>query len=352
MASLPYRFSSRPSTASVTLGHTPTVSLEEVSGVTFHEAHRFKGAPCIDMYGDLPYGSFELPNATVRGEPGYIFTAEGLPILEQNASFLRKGRFLRHRFETLTESGIAPRSTDSLVSLASSCHSYFWHWMMDSLPKVILAEESGFSGTYLVPSENRVPWATESLELLGIPSRRIIHQNGGDIHARTLFIPTFFCGYNALHNAAFIQILRERIRAAVTEGTTKEKRHVLIGRRSSAKVRRVVNQDAIAESLASLGFCTLYFEDLSLREQIALARSAEALIGSHGSGLTHALFMDEGSLVVELFPYGRKQSNECYETISQVSRLRYRALESERDHEGDIEVSPETVRATVEGSRR
>jgi capsular polysaccharide biosynthesis protein len=303
------------------------------------------------MYGDHPYGSFVLRNAVVRGEPGYIFTSEGLPIREQNASFLRKGRFLRHRFETLVESGIAPRVTDSLVSLVSSCHSYFWHWMMDSLPKVILAEESGFSGIYLVPSESRAPWVAESMELLGIPSHRVHHQDGSDIHACTLFIPTFYCGYNALHNSKIIQIMRERMRGAVTGAAPNEKRRVLIGRRSSAKVRRLMNQEEIVESLGSLGFRAVYLEDLSLKQQIALARSAETLIGSHGSGLTHALFMDEGSLVVELFPFGRKQSNECYETISQVARLHYQGLESERDHEGDIEISPSTLRATVEGER-
>lgn len=342
MQSSPYQFSTfRPDLAEAPAPQT--VTLREIPEAHFHELTEGSGAPCADMYGDLPYGLFSLPNAIIRGEAGYIFTQAGRPILEQNASFLRKRKFLRHRFETITDHIEPPQQTDELISLLSSCHSYFWHWMMDSLPKVFLAEEAGFKGSYLLPAKAKAPWAAESLELLGVSSDRVRHYDDSDLRVRLLYVPTYFCGYNAHHNAPFIRRFREKL-LACSEGIVKNrKERILIGRRETAKVRRLLNQEVIADALIPFGFRVAYLEDLSLRAQIALARSAEIVIGSHGSGLTHALFMNEASFVIELFPFGRKQSNDCYETLSSIVNHRYLGLASDHDREGDIEVAPQRI---------
>jgi capsular polysaccharide biosynthesis protein len=106
----------------------------------------------------------------------------------------------------------------------------------------------------------------------------------------------------------------------------------------------VLNQDAVEGVAQEFGFTMIYFEDLSLREQLSLACSAEAILAPHSSGLTHLLFMDENALVIELFPLNRQQSCDCYETLSLVTPHRYHALESQTPQEGDIEVDTHELR--------
>jgi capsular polysaccharide biosynthesis protein len=298
------------------------------------------------MYGDRPFGLYVLENATIRGECGYIFSG-AMPILEQNADFLRHKKFLRPRFEGIYERSDDVLKVGELVPLISRRHNCFWHWMMDSLPKVLLAEESGFRGDYLIPSPESAPWAAESLTIVGIPQNRILTSAGRDVHAELLYVPTFFCGYNAHHNIVFVRLFREWVRSSVHTHNAPAKTRIFVGRRATAQARRLLNQEELSAVAATLQFQTIFFEDIPLREQLALACTAEAMIGGHGSGLTHSLFMNENSLVVELFPFSRRQTNDCYQHLSSIPGHRYHPIESTFDQESDIHVSPEVLRSLL-----
>lgn len=307
------------------------------------EAPRFTGTLCRDMYGDLPLGLLRLSDATIRGSSGYIFLGD-TPILEQNADFLRNKKFLRPRFHEISAPSAPTLEVEELITLKSRCHHYFWHWLMDSLPKVFLAEESGFKGSYLIPSPSEAPWAAESLRLVGIQEARIALAECRDVHAQKLFVPTYFCGYNAIHNPDFTRSAREWIRAAIQSSPRTRSSRIFVGRRELGKARNIREQASLERLLAEFGFTTVYFEDHSLGEQISIASGAEVLIGGHGSGLTHSLFMDEGSLVVELFPFKRRQTNDCYEMLSSVIRHRYFGVETPTDRGSDIEVDQAALR--------
>ena len=320
-----------------------------MQGASFLSAARFDGQLCRDMYGDLAYGVFVLPQATVRGTTGYIFQGN-TPILEQNADFLRHKKFLQPRFEAISNHSENTLRVRDLVSLTSRRHNCFWHWMMDSLPKVVLAEESGFKGSYHIPSPTVAPWASESLTTIGIPRDRILINEGGDIEAEQLYIPTYFCGYNAHHNLPFARFFREEIRSRVMGEAATSKQLIFVGRKPAVQHRRVLNQDELAAVASTFGFSIVFFEDLSLREQLALSCASKAIIGGHGSGLTHALFMEEGSSLIELFPYLRRQTNDCYEQLSRIPGHQYQALESERDCGSDIVLSAESLRRTLKNT--
>jgi capsular polysaccharide biosynthesis protein len=173
-----------------------------------------------------------------------------------------------------------------------------------------------------------------------------VHQ-GGIVRASGLSIPTYFCGYNAHFNIPFVRMYREWLRRSVPVAATTKFRRIFVGRRDTAKARRVLNQRDVEHLVQEFGFVTVYFEDLSLMEQLSLAMSAEAIVAPHSSGLTHLLFMNENSHVIELFPHKRQQSCDCYETLSLVTPHRYVALESDLPREGDVEVDVERLRATL-----
>lgn len=321
-------------------------SIKEIEGGQFISARRFESDVCRDMYGDLPYGLFAVPQAMIRGESGYLFHRDH-PLFEQNADFLRHKKFLRPRFDGVPTSNTEPMRVDELVSLISRRHNCFWHWMMDSLPKVLLAEEAGFCGTYLIPNSTVAPWAAESLSLVGISESRRLVSTGVDLRVERLYVPTYFCGYNAHHNRSFAQSFRAWVRSCGAGTSTSAKQRVFVSRPTTAPARQVLNQGELSAVASEFGFQSLFFESLPLREQITLASVSEAMIGGHGSGLTHALFMPEGSLVIELFPHQRRQTNDCYEKLSTVPSHRYYPLASERDRESHIEVSGSALRKAL-----
>lgn len=352
MNATPYRSFGHPSEASSQghIGHPLPVmrSVQTEPSGSFIPMAGMKEMLCIDMYGDIAFGLFALPDATLRGEAAYIFTNDGTPIIEQNADFLRKKRFLKPRIsaEHLTLRPI--REVEALVSLISRCDTGFFHWMMDSLPKVIISEACGFTGHYLIPAVSNAPWAEGSMNLLGISSGRLIHHTSLDTHARRLFVPTYFSGYNAHHNRPFMTLFRDKIRHAISGTPKPSNKRIFIARKPETKIRRILNHHEVCHAIRDFGFRMVYFEDLSLREQIQCAISAEAMIGAHGSGLCHSLFMNEGSTLIEIFPFARKQSCDCYEALATIPQHHYHSLESTHDHAGDIVVATTELRKLLE----
>jgi len=69
--------------------------------------------------------------------------------------------------------------------------------------------------------------------------------------------------------------------------------------------RKFANAPALAEAMAAapdLSVRAAALERLSLREQLALAIDTDVLVGMHGAGLVHTLFLPAGAGVVELYP--------------------------------------------------
>ncbi len=319
-------------------------SIQELSGAQFAPIKVKTGnSLCRDMYGEMPLGCYILPRMTVvparRGDFGYLCAGRG-PIIEQNADFLRKGKFLRARFGEMIEPCTDSLSVGELVVLTARCHNNFWHWMMDSLPKVLIAESCGFRGEYLVPPADVAPWAAESLSLVGISKERLVCLSGRVLAVDRLHVPTYFCGYNAHLNRDLVRAYRAWLLERLSIEPRGDSRRILVGRPDSASARRVLNQSELETSLGTEGFEQIYFERFSLREQMRIASDASVLVGGHGSGLTHLLCMPENALVLELFPHRRQQTNNCYEALSTITPHRYRALESHVMREGDIEVDP------------
>ncbi|KAJ1323640.1 glycosyltransferase 61 family protein [Microdochium nivale] len=81
-------------------------------------------------------------------------------------------------------------------------------------------------------------------------------------------------------------------------------------------------RDALARLHLNVHIQAVDFATLSFREQIALARETDVLVGVHGAGLTHTLFMrqDMGALV-EIFPEGFEL--RCFRAMARDRGLGY-----------------------------
>jgi hypothetical protein len=176
----------------------------------------------------------------------------------------------------------------------------FWHWMMENLPYVILAEDAAYDGYYVIPTTS---FSRQSIELLGVHPDRIIDYRSCNFQVERLYLPQRIHGW-ALDNYPYLlNLIRQKILAAIhhSEKETRHQRIYISRNKLSSQRRMVVNEDALLDVLSPYGFKTIYMEDMSLKEQLTLMANAEVLITPHGAAMVHTLFMPPQSLILELF---------------------------------------------------
>lgn len=178
-----------------------------------------------------------------------------------------------------------------------------WHWIMEGLPKVIMAQENGFDGWYIIPEvTDNSRYIYESLMLMGIAPERIKSYDGQPWRVERLYIPQALNGNRQLSRfPEIISRVRHQLVAACSPLRYSCDR-IYIARQNPRLSRRVTNELHLLEILFKYGFQRVVMENYSLKEQIAIAAAADCLVAPHGAGMVHALFMKPRSLVMELFP--------------------------------------------------
>lgn len=203
----------------------------------------------------------------------------------------------------------------------------FWHWMMESLPKLILSKAAGFNGDIIIPPDLvSTRFVIESLVLLGEDPQRLLPYDGTPWWVEELYIPKPICGVlGLLKYPGLIQRLRDLFLPKVGSAPSTVHR-LYISRNKSHFERKVVNEEALWQLLQRYDFQRVEMEKLSLREQIQLASGADVIVGPHGAGMTHALFMKPESLIIELF--APTYINPCLMPIADHLGHRYHTIPS------------------------
>ena len=108
---------------------------------------------------------------------------------------------------------------------------------------------------------------------------------------------------------------------------------VLISRKQT---RRLLNEVEVSIALANFfkkDVVFLNFESQSFNDAICMIQHADVLVGMHGAELVLALFMQPGSTVVELFPYGINPDHYTpYRTLAIIQGLQYIAWRNMDPH--------------------
>lgn len=101
------------------------------------------------------------------------------------------------------------------------------------------------------------------------------------------------------------------------------RRRLYLSRRG-AKLRNVVNEDALLDALAPFGFEPFVADANNHAQQINAFREVEVVISPHGAGLTNIIFSNPGTRVIELFP--RDHVKSTYAWIASQLGHDYRAI--------------------------
>lgn len=174
----------------------------------------------------------------------------------------------------------------------------YYHWMIDSLPRLLLVQTQYPNCRVLMPAPV-ADFIRDSAALLGFTDL-VLLQKGETLRDADLLIPEHVTPPGYQHPVLLRQ-LRQQLISAVYGGEKLPKpyRKVYISRRSQ-RVRRLINEEDIVALLERYGYEIWEFEGMSLIDQVHLMSETISLISIHGAGLTNILFLPAGAQVTEL----------------------------------------------------
>ncbi len=257
-----------------------------------------------DQNGEPPFMAV-LNNVVVIGplmvhlrSDGHLFAIDGAKA-EVSADFGVAAR--GKAADELRNACEVKRSGPHLMLWSMRAQNY-WHWTMETLTKVVMAQACNFQGYYVVPPPaGNHGFIGESLSLMGIAPHCIVPYDGRPWLIEQLYIPQPIDGHCAIQRyPAIMSRLRSQLLDACLPSPYKTNR-LYLARDQNVSTRRITNETELLDTLFKFDFQRVTIDQYPLKEQIRMAAVAECIIGPHGAGMTNCLFMKPEGLVLELF---------------------------------------------------
>ena len=265
-------------------------------------------------------------------------------VLSRHAFFdgpLFASSLVRKKIEQI---GRAVPTIETACSLIPRYTNYY-HWTVETLPKIRAVREyekqTREHVTFLIP-QNPPGWIKESLALVGVDDEETRHAESDLYRVSNLVVPTFpkptweDCRW--VRETVLQQAKRKDI--DVPWGS-----NVYISRKD-ARERRVLNEDAVVNTLEDYGFESYRLADQGVAGQALLFYEADAVVGAHGAGLSNLVYSNSIE-VLELF--GSKIKSN-YDRLAQSAGLTYDCLEC-RPRGVDLEVDTTRLSTAIENSQ-
>lgn len=230
----------------------------------------------------------------------------------------------------------------------------YYHWLLGTLPKLLLARSLGLLASYdhiVVNPRHKgsVNFQTESLALLGIPLEKVRYLDRfTHFVCDHLSLPSDPCARHQTTLSVWAYDLLRQAFLAPSDLATPKRLFVC---RSAARRRKLATEGALVAKLAAYGFTPVVLEQLPFAEQVRLFAGADTVLGLHGAGLANAVFCRPGTRLIELMPDSWR--NPCFARLATLADLRYarlsvRAIGPRQGFQADATVDPARVLALVE----
>ena len=206
----------------------------------------------------------------------------------------------------------------------------YWHWLFDSVARLSLLE--GFPSDTKVITPPLAPWMRWFLERLDLGGRLL------ETEATALRVENFYfsspSSMTGCWNPYAVDFLRRRFLpfGSPTSHSLPRKFYIL----REGFTRRLANEQEVREFFISRGWSLIAPEKLSIPDQIALFRDAEAVVGTHGSALTNLLWCSPGARVLEFVPENFIAG--AFEWLARINGLSHRFMLCDVNHRGDAMV--------------
>jgi hypothetical protein len=101
----------------------------------------------------------------------------------------------------------------------------------------------------------------------------------------------------------------------------KKKEYLFISRKNSDQ-RKLINEDALFHELKKIGFKRVFFEKISVDNQIKLSNSCKIMIGYHGAGLSNCAYMNKNTFLIEIC--NKFYPHPHFELFCKILKIRYK----------------------------
>lgn len=178
------------------------------------------------------------------------------------------------------------------------------HWLIDCLPRVYIIAKLIKEPVTILMWKGGPAFQKQMLDYLlrDYPHIKVKYlSKHHKIKITNFYLPSFVAStFSAYLPPDVSQWLREKIWNGYEVKRTNPRKRIYISR-SKAKLRRILNEPDLLHLLNSFGFITVWAEDMDYKQQIQLFYDAEAVVSSHGAGLTNILFAEKCQ-VLEFHP--------------------------------------------------
>ena len=208
---------------------------------------------------------------------------------------------------------------DNILFITNSHSSYnFFHWNLDVLQKLEFIDKIrdqilDSNLKIIIPNDHTDDYFKKTLQAFGI---NFYYQKKNEIilARNSILLPDIAPTGN--FRKELILKLNTRMRNHWTNIKTIniDKKRIYISRKNAQR-RRLKNEDEIIPILKKHGFTIVDFDILNFEEQLSYILNCEILVGVHGSGLSHMLWMKQKSSILEIRTRNNRYDN-CFFTLA------------------------------------
>lgn len=190
----------------------------------------------------------------------------------------------------------------------------FFHWHLDVLQKLEYVTNDNKAKVY-IPHKYDKSFYTETLKLY--PEIEFIKIKSTTKITNAVYVNDIAQTGN--YRPELLKKLSQRLNKIQLENRgcdnySTEKENIYISR-ASARNRKIVNEYDLHDTFRRRKTKIVMMENLNYKEQISLVKNTEVLIGIHGAGLTHMIYMPKNSSVIELRSEDDDKNN-CYYSLA------------------------------------
>ncbi len=292
----------------------------------------------VPAFPGAPYVA-RLNNVRLIAGTRYLVCDHDLILHDEEAALgHRDDAALKHQRAKRLENGqlllqFDVRQAAWIESGINAMHEYsnnYFHFVAETLPRLVLAEEAGIAENVPVLYEaNLHRTMVDLLKSVCPPSRPLLPLEPGTIYSvDTLYqlsdLSSVIDAYEGGELATQAVLDVERIRKAIAKckphfiGESSQRRRKIYAGRSS-KNRHLLNQQRLESALVQLGFEILRCEDLDLETQIRIFSEAEIVIAPTGAQVTNIVWCPPGTRWIVLASDHPHHQLYLWELLGRVS---------------------------------
>lgn len=220
---------------------------------------------------------------------------------------------------------------DAGISIMHEYSNNYFHFVAETLPRMILAEEAGLPAhvPYIVERELH-PNMLQLLNVVNDAGRPILPVESDTMYrVGSLYLPSDVssvvdsyeageAGRQSCLDVARIRTAVARCKARFPSLGARHKRKIYAGR--SGGLRQLTNQQELEAALAARGFEIIRTDGLDVQTQISIFRDAEIIIAPTGAQLTNVIWTEPGTQVIVLASDHPSHQLYLWELLGRVSQ--------------------------------